>query len=96
MRNQRVAEVHHQGAAVDAEQQEISYFDYLQRTEWKGFGVSTDRSFFFGPIDMEVARSMPVTIDILMMGGEKVAERCARYLSLLEQMVQAYLAAHPT
>jgi hypothetical protein len=44
---------------------------------------------------MEIPRT-PVQIDILMLGGEEVAELCARYLSLLEQMVQAYLAAHPT
>jgi uncharacterized protein (UPF0147 family) len=37
-----------------------------------------------------------MTIEILTMEGEEVTERCARYLSLLEQMVQAYLAAHPT
>jgi hypothetical protein len=98
MRDQRVAELHHQGATTDTTPQEIPYTDYLRRNKWMQSGRAG--GYFYGsqwsgPYGMEIPRT-PVQIDILMLGGEEVAELCARYLSLLEQMVQAYLAAHPT
>jgi len=93
MREQHRIEVHYQGAAVNTEQQEIPYWDYLLRTDWKRSGGTNGRSFFFGPVGTEMPRT-PVTIDILTLGDEPT-ERCARYLSLLEQMVEAFLAAYP-
>jgi hypothetical protein len=97
MRGQRKAELHHRGAAVNTKQQEISYTDYLRRNKWMQSGRSG--GYFYGPqwsgpYGMEIPR-IPVEIDILMLGDEEVAEKCVRCLRLLEQMVQAFLAAHP-
>jgi hypothetical protein len=94
MREQRNDELHRRGAAVNTEPQEISAWDYLRRTEWMRSGGGNGRSFFWGPVGWGISSSM--TITILLLGGEEVTERCARYLNLLEQMVQAFLAAHPT
>jgi hypothetical protein len=44
---------------------------------------------------MEIPRT-PVEIDILMLGDAEVTEKCALYLDLLAEMVQAFIAAHPT
>jgi hypothetical protein len=46
MREQRNDELHHQGAAINTEPQEISAEDYLQRTEWTRSGGGNGRSFF--------------------------------------------------
>jgi hypothetical protein len=98
MRAQRDAELHRLGADVNTEQQEIPHADYLRRNKYMQSGRSG--GYFYGPqwtgsYGEEIPRT-PVSIPILMLGDEDVAEPCARYLSLLEQMVQAYLAAHPT
>jgi hypothetical protein len=98
MRNQRVAELHHQGATIRTTLQEIPYADYLRRNKYMQSGRSG--GYFHGPqwtgpYGEEIPRT-PVPIAILMLGDEDVAEACARYLSLLEQMVQAYLATHHT
>jgi hypothetical protein len=99
MRNQRNAELHRLGATVNAEQQEISYTDYLRRDPAMQSGRSPGGYYYgpqwSGPYGMEIPRT-PVEIGILTLGGEPVTEKCARYLGLLEQMVEACLAAHPT
>jgi len=63
MREQRRIEVHYQGAAVNTEQQEIPYWDYLLRTDWKRSGGTNGRSFFSGPVGTEMPCT-PVTMPI--------------------------------
>jgi hypothetical protein len=95
MRGQRKAELHHRGAAVNTKQQEISYTDYLRHNKWMQSGRSGGYVYgpqWFGPYVMEIPR-IPVEIDILMLGGEEVAEKCGQCLKLLEQTVNAFREA---
>jgi hypothetical protein len=100
MRGQRRPELHHRGAAVNTAQKSIPYIEYLQRTE-----AMRDRRHPDYHAGMQMSSSGPfglerppttVPIDILQIEDEEAAEKCARCLRLLEQMVQAFLAARPT
>ena len=98
MTKQRNAETHGKGASIRTTPQKISYLEYLRRApamQSGRHGGYLYGSQWSGPYGMEIPR-MPVEIDMLILGDEEVTEKCERYLRLLEQMVQDFLAAHPT
>jgi hypothetical protein len=97
MREQRRVEVHDRGATVTTGLQEISYLEYLERTEagrsWRHPAYHGMQLSLSGPFGLERPPAT-VPIHVLMLGDEEVAAKCERYLRLLEQMVQAFLAAY--
>jgi hypothetical protein len=73
----------------------IPYWEYVLRVEagrpTRGHPAYHGLTMSSGPFGLAGApREHP--IDIFTLGGEEVVERCTRYLRLLEEMVQAFLA----